>query len=350
MNRIRLTFLKSVCSTVISVRWITSASRCDFFYGTDTGIVGAVLNSILARPILSRSFPAARQRKGVRQPRCVQRNLESLDHGPTLSLNQASTLRWSFEEDVVRYRLAGIDTMGVWLPKLLEYGEDRGLEWLSENGMSVSTLSFAGGFTGAFGHELDDVLEETLDLIHLAGMLRARSLVVVTGPINNHITKHATRLVVESLKQLADEAADNDVTLSLMPMRKVFCQDWTFLHGLDETLALIDRVNHPAVQLAFDIYHLWPEKGLLQRLPELVSRIGVVQVSDASPAGISEYDRVLPGEGILPVAEILSGLIDAGYRGYVDYQIWSESLWQSVDQDWLQHCRQNFADVRSVNR
>ena len=118
---------------------------------------------------MSRSFPAARQRKQVRQPKVVQRNSELLNHGPTLSLNQASTLRWSFEEDVLRYRLAGIDTMGVWLPKLLEYGEDRGLEWLCENGMSVSTLSYAGGFTGAFGHELDDVLEETLDLIHLAG-------------------------------------------------------------------------------------------------------------------------------------------------------------------------------------
>lgn len=177
---------------------------------------------------MSRSFPAARQRKEIRQPNLEQKQSEAVNHSPTFSMNQATTLRWSFEEDVVRYRLAEIDTMGVWLPKLLEYGEERGLKWLFENGMSVSTLSYAGGFTGAFGHELDDVLEETRDLIHLAGTLRARSLVVVTGPINNHITKHATRLVTDSLKQLADEAADNDLTLSLMPMRKVFCRDWTF--------------------------------------------------------------------------------------------------------------------------
>ena len=299
---------------------------------------------------MSRSFPAARQRKEVRQTKVTKNPSGASSHGPTLSLNQATTLRWSFEEDVVRYRLAGINTMGVWLPKLLEYGEERGLEWLSENEMSVSTLSYAGGFTGAFGHELEDVLEETRDLIQLAGMLRADSLVVVTGPINNHITKHATRLVVDSLKELADEAADNDITLSLMPMRKVFCRDWTFLHRLDETLAILDKVNHPAVQLAFDIYHLWPEKGLLSRLPELASRIGVVQVSDASPTSATEYDRVLPGEGILPVADVLKGLIDAGYRGCVDYQILSKSLWQSVNRDWLQHCRRNFDQLCPVSR
>ena len=299
---------------------------------------------------MSRSFPAARQRKEARPAKVAKNSSKTSGHGPTLSLNQATTLRWSFEEDVVRYRLAGIHTMGVWLPKLLEYGEERGLEWLNENEMSVSSLSYAGGFTGAFGHELEDVLEETRDLIQLAGKLQANSLVVVTGPINNHLTKHATRLVVDSLKELADESADQDVTLSLMPMRKVFCRDWTFLHKLDETLAILDKVNHPAVQLALDIYHLWPEKGLLSMLPELASRVGIVQVSDASPVSAVEYDRVLPGEGVLPVADVLKGLVDAGYRGCVDYQILSKSLWQSVNQDWLQHCRQNFAQLCPVNR
>jgi sugar phosphate isomerase/epimerase len=186
-------------------------------------------------------------------------------------------------------------------------------------------------------------------LIQWAGWLHADSLVVVSGPINNHITKHATRLVVDSLKELADEAEDNDLTLSLLPMRKAFCGEWTFLNSLDEALAVLDRVNHPCVKLAFDAYHLWPEKNLLQRLPELVSRIGVVQISDASATSRSEYDRVLPGEGILPVEKVLTGLIDAGYRGYVDYQIWSDSLWQSVNQDWLRVCRENFARLCPVN-
>ena len=270
--------------------------------------------------------------------------------GPKLSVNHATTLRWSFEEAVVRYRLAEINAIGVWLPKLIEFGEEEALDWLSKNGMAVSTLSYAGGFTGAFGHDLDDVVEETRDWIALAGRLRANSLVVVSGPINNHITKHATRLVVDSLKELADDAADYDVTLSLLPMRKVFGRDWTFLNSLDEALTVLDRVNHPHVQLAFDAYHLWPEKGLLQRLPELVSRIGVVQMSDAPATGRNENERVLPGEGILPVEEVLSQLIDAGYRGYVDYQIWSESLWGSVNHEWLQRCRANFQRLCPVTR
>lgn len=300
---------------------------------------------------MSRSFPSARQRKERTERTESRRVPESVGDGPKLSVNQSTTLRWSFEEDVVRYRLSGIDAIGLWLPKLLEYGEERALDWLSENGLTVSTLSYAGGFTGAFGHDLSDVLVETRGLIELAGSLRAESLVVVSGPVNNHITKHATRLVVESLKELADDAAENGVTLSLMPMRKAFSKSWTFLNTLDDALAVLDRVNHPAVRLAFDVFHLWPEKDLLRRLPELVSRIGVVQVSDAAPtAERSEYDRVLPGEGVLPVEPILNGLVDAGYRGYVDYQIWSKSLWKSANQDWLRQSRDNFARLCPVSR
>lgn len=300
---------------------------------------------------MSRSFPSARQRK-ERTDRIESRRVpEPVGDRPKLSVNQSTTLRWSFEEDVVRYRLSGINVIGLWLPKLLEYGEERALDWLSENRLTVSTLSYAGGFTGAFGHDLADVLVETRGLIELAGALRAESLVVASGPVNNHITKHATRLVVESLKELADDAAENGVTLSLMPMRKAFSKNWTFLNTLDEALVVLDRVNHPSVRLAFDVFHLWPEKDLLQRLPELVSRIGVVQVSDAAPtADRAEYDRVLPGEGVLPTEQILTGLIDAGYRGFVDYQIWSTSLWKSVNQDWLRQCCGNFARLCPVSR
>ena len=109
-------------------------------------------------------------------------------------------------------------------------------------------------------------------------------------------------------------------------------------------------MNHPNVQLAFDAYHLWPEKGLAQLLPDLVSRIGVVQMSDAPATGRNENERVLPGEGVLPVEEVLSKLIDAGYRGYVDYQIWSESLRGSVNHEWLRHCRENFQRLCLVRR
>ena len=63
-------------------------------------------------------------------------------------MNELTTFRWSFEEDVHNYAAADINAIGVWRQKLSDYGEEKGIELLSEYGMQVSNLLWAGGFTG----------------------------------------------------------------------------------------------------------------------------------------------------------------------------------------------------------
>ncbi|HIQ20312.1 MAG TPA: sugar phosphate isomerase/epimerase, partial [Planctomycetes bacterium] len=48
-----------------------------------------------------------------------------------LSVNETTTFRWSFEEDVAHYAAAGIPSIGIWRHKLSDYGHQRGLELLS---------------------------------------------------------------------------------------------------------------------------------------------------------------------------------------------------------------------------
>ncbi len=298
----------------------------------------------LASRILNSSLPVSEH-----ELKSKRKQPEVRSSGLKLSINATTTYRWSFEQDVVRYRLAKIDAIGLWLPKLLEYGEDRASNLLCENGLKVSSLSYAGGFTGAFGCELSDVMVETLDLIRLAGRLQADSLIVLTGPKRNHLNKHAKRLVVDALKELAGEAVDRQLKLCLMPMRPEFKDEWTFLQTLKDTLEILDCVDHPSVKLAFDTYHSGHEQELLKRLPDLVHQIGVVQVSDSRTRVRDEYDRVLPGEGVLPIEAIMQGLIEANYRGFVDYQIWSEESWSATDLEFLHRCRDNFASLCPVN-
>lgn len=249
---------------------------------------------------------------------------------------------------MIRYQAAGADAIGLWLPKLLEYGEERAVELLAVNDLPVSSLSWGGSFTGAFGCELADVLVETRQLIRLAGTLGAKSLVLVTGPKNRHLNKHANRLLVESLCELADDAASHGVVLALQPMLPQFAETWTFLHTLDQALKVLEQVDHRFVKLAFDVYHLGHEPNLTARLPDLLPWLDVVQVSDRRMGTVSEYERLLPGQGTLPVKDILSSLMDAGYRGYVDYQIWNHDCWRCTDSTWLQRCRDNFLQMCPV--
>src|SRR4051794_18076560 len=69
-----------------------------------------------------------------------------------LAISELTTFRWSFEEDVEQYRSAGANAIGVWRQKLADVGEERGAAILSAAGLAVSSLQWAGGFTGSDGH------------------------------------------------------------------------------------------------------------------------------------------------------------------------------------------------------
>src|SRR5687768_6091936 len=74
-----------------------------------------------------------------------------------LSMNELTTFRWSFDEDVENYIAAGISAMGVARWKLSDVGDAKGIELLLDAGMAVSHLFFAGGFTGSEGSSFADV-------------------------------------------------------------------------------------------------------------------------------------------------------------------------------------------------
>ena len=57
-----------------------------------------------------------------------------------LSINEMTTYRWSFEEDVVELQAAGIPAIGVWRQKVADVGEDRAVDLLAQSGLAVSNL------------------------------------------------------------------------------------------------------------------------------------------------------------------------------------------------------------------
>ncbi len=111
-----------------------------------------------------------------------------------LSINEMTTYRWSFEEDVEQFRAAGVLAIGVWRQKLADFGEAKAAELLADSGLAVSNLLWAGGFTGSDGHSYSESLKDAADAIRLAATLRAGCLVVYSGGRNNHTQNHARRL------------------------------------------------------------------------------------------------------------------------------------------------------------
>jgi sugar phosphate isomerase/epimerase len=257
-----------------------------------------------------------------------------------LSVNHLTTFAWNLDDEAVAYHREGFRAVGLWRPKLSDFGEERAAELLREMGISVSSLSWAGGFTGINRWSFEDSLADARSAIKSAAIVGADCLTVVSGPRNGHIDTHARRLITDAVNILAPEAAEAGVTLALQPMRCDFSPSWTFLHTLDESLEVVQNAG-PNARIAFDVYHLWDEPDLLSRIPELVSRLALVQLCDSRSEGRAER-RLMLGDGELPLSAIVQAFDEAGYAGYYELAAWSRPLWRTDYCELLRECRARF--------
>jgi sugar phosphate isomerase/epimerase len=243
-----------------------------------------------------------------------------------LSVSELSTYRWSFEDDVLHYRAAGFEAIGIWRAKLTDYGEDKAAELLREHGMAISSLHWIGGFTGSDGRSYRDSLHDGLDAIQLAADLRAECVVVLSGGRSGHTSNHAHRLLRAALKELAEAAAAVGVQLALEPMHVGCAFDWTFINTVPQCLDIIASINRDNLGIVFDCYHLGQDTDALHWLESIVPFVKLVQLGDAKHAPMGEQNRCLLGHGIVPLPEVLQAFQRGGYQGYYELEALGEEL------------------------
>lgn len=244
-----------------------------------------------------------------------------------LSMNEMTTYRWSFEEDVHHYRAAGITAIGVWRRKLSDFGEERGIELLKDSGLAVSNLLWAGGFTGSEGHTHRESIDDALETVRLAAEMKAGSLVVYSGARAGHTHNHSRRLLVSALKETASLAGELSVVLALEPMHAACSGECTFLNSLDDALAILDQVESPHVKLSFDTYHMADQPSMIDRAQQLAAagRIAIVHLADGHPPD-EEQRRTRLGSGIVPLPEIVTALKSGGYDGDYDVELFGDDI------------------------
>ena len=245
-----------------------------------------------------------------------------------LSMNELTTMRWSFEEDVEEFAAAGFEAIGIWRPKLTDIGVAKGVELMQRKGLHCSNLLWAGGFTGSDGNSFRDSVSDAREAIEMAAAVKAGCLVIYSGSWGGHTRTHARRLVHNALGELLPFAEEFGVTLAIEPMHPGCCGDWTFLNTIAESLELIDAFESPFLKIVLDTYHFGFQESNLQQLADIAHRIAVVHVGDGFAPPSGDQDRCLLGKGKVPIRKIVDTLVDAGYDGFLDVEVIGESVEQ----------------------
>lgn len=235
-------------------------------------------------------------------------------------MSQITTSNWPFERDVACFAAAGVAAIGVSVRKLDVIGVPRATRLLRDAGLVVSCVTSSGLFP------LDDAAATGVALVrtraHLAAAaeLGAGCLFVLPGHAPALSWEECAARARPLLETLLPDAERLGVRLAVEPVSQLRV-DLGFLHSFHDALDFVDAVGSPWLGVVLELNNAWSERGLYDNIRRRLDRVAVVQVSDFKAGTLAASERVVIGDGDIPLRRICGALADAGYRGWYDVEL-----------------------------
>ena len=99
--------------------------------------------------------------------------------------------------------------------------------------------------------------------------------------------------------------------------------DVGFVHTLRDAIDLAGRLD---TGVCMEINACWAERGLAQTIRAGIDRIRLVQVSDFRVGTVASSQRLVPGDGDIPLARIIADLLGAGYEGLFELELIGDAI------------------------
>jgi sugar phosphate isomerase/epimerase len=236
------------------------------------------------------------------------------------SLSQITTPGWSFERDVAAWTEAGVPAIGISIRKLDEVGIGAAARLLREATLAVSCLTSSGLFP--LGDEAGEeaAFERAIRHLDAAATLDADCLMICTGASAALSWEEAADRARPLLERLARAAERACVRIAVEPTSQLR-MDLSFVHTFGEALDLVEAIGSPWLGVVLELNNAWIERWLYRNIAERTNRIALVQVSDFRVGTMSAGERVMIGDGDIPLRRIVRALADAGYDRWYDVEL-----------------------------
>jgi sugar phosphate isomerase/epimerase len=267
-----------------------------------------------------------------------------------LSVYENTTPGWSFEEDVRNYQKAGIKGIGVGYDKIRDMEIEDVKKLLHDSGLQVSSLVLTGFYTQEQKkrEELPFCIGDSTKAIELAHRIKAGYLLVLSGPprMKNGGIKAAEELTRDSLRDLAPLAEELDVRLGLEILHPMYLDAWSAISTIEQAMDIVEDVDSKNVGLVLDLYHIFWDPKLSEGIKRAAGKIFGVHVNDwRFPTRDILLDRVLIGDGIIPVQKILDEINKTGYEGFFEIEIISEELSKADYSELLEKIKESYKNI-----
>lgn len=284
--------------------------------------------SLSSAGVLSGVLPALKSQNLKPKP-SAQRYQNGKSPWP-ICLDTATIRPASLEEKVRIADEAGFDAIEPWDGELEEYEQQGGdLKELGreikDRGLFVPSVIGLWNALPPTQEEWEASLKDTRNRMRMAADIGSQHIQTIPNTVGEN---YDLNWVADRYRDLIEIGINDYGIKPAIVFVKFFP-----LKTLGEASAVAINADHPEARVIPDTFHMYISGGGFEGISMLQGEsIAIFQFADApeSPAPDKQEDshRVFPGDGVLPLPDILKNLHATGFNGCVSLELYNPTYWE----------------------
>jgi 2-keto-myo-inositol isomerase len=250
-----------------------------------------------------------------------------------LAINGATTMKATLPEDIAAASAAGFKALEIWAAKMDAYLEAQSVETLKVlfdgAGVQPASINSIEFITFCSPEEYQAIQARCQQLCELAQALGCDKIVVVPSPTPEGMDWDEIKdQSVRVLRELSEVAAPYGVQLAF----EFLGFGWCSVRTLEQCWEVVAEANRPNIGLVIDTCHFFAGGSELSTI-ELVDphKIFIFHINDVEERPLNTVEdahRLLPGEGVIPLEDILIRLRHIGFDGLCSIELFRPEYWE----------------------
>ena len=235
-----------------------------------------------------------------------------------------------FKEKVDIAIEAGYDAVEPWDSDLQEYEKSGGDlkeigKYIRDKGLFVPSMIGLWGSLPENESAFQESLPATRNRMRMASEIGCEHVQTIPNKVGENFDR---RFVADCYRRLIDIGIQEYNVKPALVFVEMFP-----LKTMGQALGIASDADHPEARIIPDVFHMYISGGGFQGLKLLQGNaMAIFQFNDA-PRGMAmedmkDKDRVFPGDGILPLPEILQDLKATGFAGCVSLELYNQEYYK----------------------
>ncbi len=249
-----------------------------------------------------------------------------------LGYNGATTMTSNLETDIRIAGQAGYDVLEITAKKLDQFLQIRSLgdarKLMDTAHLKAYSVNSIEKINTRDAAERKQALERTRQISEWCKALDCPWIIAVPGPTPPGATWDDIRKeTLAALRAMNDISAPLGVNLAFEFLGFPWCSVRTIAQAWD----IVHTLNLPHVGMVIDTCHFYAGGSTLDSIKQIeAKKLAVFHINDVEPMPkeqIEDANRLFPGDGVIPLQDIIASVRATGFDGVASVEIFRPEYW-----------------------